>query len=194
MDYYDYTTISDYGYNSVNNETLGVLAGVGIVTWIITIAIGILVIVSMWKIFKKAGRNGWESIIPIYNIVVLLQICKIEVWQIIFFVIPFANIYISFKMYIELAKKFGKSSGFGVLTTFFPFICLPILAFDNSKYQDASNENDDNDNHSILDVDGAKVPNDSEAKDFSYGYEKEETIVMDPVEENISEESNSDED
>ena len=34
---------------------------------------------------------------------------------------------------------------------------------------------------SILDVDEVGVPNTSELKDFSYGYEKEETIVMNPV-------------
>ena len=34
---------------------------------------------------------------------------------------------------------------------------------------------------SILDVDEVGVPNTSELQDFSYGYEKEETIVMNPV-------------
>lgn len=34
---------------------------------------------------------------------------------------------------------------------------------------------------SILDVDEVGVPNTSELKDFSYGYEKEETIVMNLV-------------
>lgn len=34
---------------------------------------------------------------------------------------------------------------------------------------------------SILDVDEVGVPNTSELKDFSYGYEKEETIIMNPV-------------
>lgn len=36
---------------------------------------------------------------------------------------------------------------------------------------------------SILDIDEVGVPNTSELKDFSYGYEKEETIVMNPVKE-----------
>ena len=34
---------------------------------------------------------------------------------------------------------------------------------------------------SILDVDEVGVPNTSELQDFSYGYEKEETIVMNSV-------------
>ena len=177
---YEYTTTVG------NEEALAVLAGMGAVVWIISIIIGILTIVSMWKIFKKAGKNGWEAIIPIYNIIVLLEISKIPVWQIIFYFIPFANIYIMFKQYIELAKKFGKSTGFGVLTVFFPIICLPILAFGSAKYEEnqvTSNEH----TSSILDVNESGVPNNSEAKDFSYGYEKEETVIIPEV--NSTEES-----
>ena len=31
-------------------------------------------IVALWKIFTKAGEPGWKSIIPIYNIIMLLKI------------------------------------------------------------------------------------------------------------------------
>ena len=44
---------------------------------------------------------------------------------------------------------------------------------------------------SILDVDEVGVPNTSELQDFSYGYEKEETIVMNPVtDENTNKDDN----
>ena len=44
---------------------------------------------------------------------------------------------------------------------------------------------------SILDIDEVGVPNTSELQDFSYGYEKEETIVMNPVtDENINKNEN----
>ncbi len=173
-----------YDYNSI--------ADIGIGTWIISIAASVLIIVSMWKIFKKAGKKGWESIIPIYNMVVLLEICKIEVWQIVFFIIPFANIYIFFRLYIELAKKFGKGVGFGVLNVFFPIITLPILAFGSAKYEDDNNSNTES-NASILDVSETGVPNNSEAKDFEYGYEKEETVVIPQINEDENSESSSNE-
>ena len=53
----------------------------------------------------------------------------ISLWYIVLFFIPIANIYAVFKIYIELAHKFGKSTGFGVATVFFSIVCLPILAF-----------------------------------------------------------------
>lgn len=103
---------------------------------IIGLVVGILVIVSLWMIFKKAGKPGWASIVPIYDIIVLIQVAGLPLWYLVLLIIPFANIYAIFKIYIELAHKFGKSTGFGVLTVFFSEICLPILAFDkNATYK-----------------------------------------------------------
>lgn len=167
----------NYGYTTDVDTTglLGVVAGVGIVSWIISMAVCVVMIIAMWKIFKKAGKNGWEAIVPVYNMIVMLEISNIPIWQIVFYFIPFANIYIMFKQYIELSKKFGKSTGFGVLTAFFPFICLPILGFGSAKYEVATTVES---NASILDVNENGVPNTSEAKDFTYGYEKEETVII----------------
>ena len=35
---------------------------------IIYLLIVVLLLVSMWKVYEKAGRQGWEGIIPIYNL------------------------------------------------------------------------------------------------------------------------------
>lgn len=91
--------------------------------------LAILMLISMWKIFKKAGKKGWEAVIPIYNLIVLLEITNLPKWYVLLLFIPFINIYILFKIYIELAHAFGKSTMYGVLMVFFNFICLPILAF-----------------------------------------------------------------
>ena len=123
---YDYYTTTNYSSNyTVPTSSI-----------VIGLAVGILVIVSLWMIFKKAGKPGWASIVPIYNIIVLIQVAGLPLWYLVLLIIPFANIYAIFKIYIELAHKFGKSTGFGVLTVFFSEICLPILAFDkNATYK-----------------------------------------------------------
>lgn len=129
MNYYD------YGYNYYNKvsaaNSIFAILGTYMLFWFIIL---IFMIICMWKIFKKAGKNGWEAIIPIYNIIVLLQIVELPIWYIVLFVIPFANVYVIFKIYIELAHKFGKSTSFGVAMVFFGIICFPILAFGNSSY------------------------------------------------------------
>lgn len=76
-----------------------------------------------WRIFEKAGKPGWASLIPIYNIIVLHEIVGRELVKILFLLIPFANIYFFVTLYISLAKSFGKrETGEYILTIFFaPF-------------------------------------------------------------------------
>ena len=133
---YDYTYYGDYGSAS---SLFGGLALFGGAFWFISMGVSILMIIALWKIFTKAGEEGWKAIIPIYNIVVLLKISGLPTWYLILYIIPFANIYAMIKTYIELSKKFGKDSGFGVLTFFFPVICFPILAFSNCSYEVVTN-------------------------------------------------------
>jgi hypothetical protein len=47
---------------------------------IIFLAIGVLMIASFWKVFTKAGKPGWASIVPIYNVVVLIEITRKPMW------------------------------------------------------------------------------------------------------------------
>lgn len=97
-----------------------------------------LMIYSMWKIFAKAGKPGWAAIIPIYNLIVLLEIVGKPLWWIILFLIPFVNFVIAIIVYIELAKAFGKGAGFGIGLVFLPFIFFPILGLGEAKYVKAS--------------------------------------------------------
>lgn len=121
-----------YNYNTYYSSNTSLPTGY----WIFALAVAVLAIVSLWMIFKKAGKPGWASIVPVYNGIVLIQVAGLPLWYLLLLIIPFANIYAIFKIYIELAHKFGKSTGFGVLTVFFSEICLPILAFDkNATYQ-----------------------------------------------------------
>lgn len=130
-DYYDYSTT--YADNS--SAAAGAFAGLaafGVVFWIICMAIAVVQIVAMWKLFKKAGRPGWASIIPVYNYIVLIQVAEAPMWYLalVFLVAPVGLL----MTYIKVAEKFGKSAGFGVLIWFFPFVGLPILAFGKSQY------------------------------------------------------------
>lgn len=136
---YDYTYYGDY-----DSASLGGFAALGGGFFLVGTILSILIIVSMWKIFKKAGKQGWESIVPIYNVIVMLEISGLPIWYLVLYIIPFANIYAMFKTYIELAKKFGKGTGFGVLTVFFPFICFPVLAFSKCNYEGVTNSSNGN--------------------------------------------------
>jgi hypothetical protein len=92
-------------------------------------------IVVMWRIFEKAGKPGWASIIPIYNIIVLLEIVGRPWWWLLLMFVPFVNIVMIFLLGIALAKAFGRSTAFGVVAcTLFSLIGYAILAFGKDKY------------------------------------------------------------
>lgn len=101
---------------------------------ILGLALLILAIVAMWKIFEKAGEPGWAAIIPFYNIYVLFKITWGNGWKFLFLLIPIANIVFAIITMVKLAKAFGKGSGFAVGLIFLGTIFSCILAFDNSQY------------------------------------------------------------
>ena len=107
-------------------------AAIGI---IIVLAIVILLLVSMWKIFEKAGRKGWEGIIPIYNLWVMAEIVGKPGWWGLLALIPYVGIIISIYLYYLLAKSFGKGAGYTIGMIFLGIIFFPMLAFGDAKYQ-----------------------------------------------------------
>ncbi len=113
----------------------GALAAMGMGFIIADIVIFIILILSYWMIFDKAGQPGWAAIIPIYNIVVLLQVVKKPIWWIILMLIPFVNIIVAIIVIHGLSKAFGKGGGFTVGLILLPFIFFPVLAFGEATYQ-----------------------------------------------------------
>lgn len=86
----------------------------------------------------KAGQPGWASIIPIYNLIVFLQIVGRPIWWFILLLIPLVNIIIMIILIIDFAKSFGKGVGFAILAIFFGFITMPMIAFGSATYQGPS--------------------------------------------------------
>jgi hypothetical protein len=86
-------------------------------------------------VFTKAGKPGWAAIVPIYNLVVLLEIAGKPLWWIVLFLIPLVNIIMCIIVSIAVAKNFGKSAGFGVGLGLLGFIFYPILGFGDAQYQ-----------------------------------------------------------
>ena len=101
---------------------------------ILYLAIIVFLIVSMWKVYEKAGRPGWEAIVPIYNIYILLKIVGKPGWWLILFLIPIVNIVFIIWTYNMLSKSFGKDEGFTIGLVLLGIVFLPILGFGDAKY------------------------------------------------------------
>jgi len=109
--------------------------GMGFIGGLIYLAVIVLIIAGMWKVFVKAGKPGWACIVPIYNIIVLLEIAGRPIWWIILFFIPIVNLVILILIGIDVAKAFGKGTGFGLGLALLGFIFYPILGFSDATYR-----------------------------------------------------------
>ena len=135
--------------------------GLALVSSLIQVVIILLNIIGLFKIYQKMGKPGWKGIIPFYNMYGLYD----ELWDKKYFwgyllaqavmlnpsspsgllfsvadlVLSVAMIVVVMKLYIKLAKAFGKGTGFGVLTFFFAPICLSVLGFGSAEYEGVKN-------------------------------------------------------
>ncbi|MES2437099.1 MAG: DUF5684 domain-containing protein [Patescibacteria group bacterium] len=110
------------------------LGGASIGMVVFMLAVFIVMIVSTWKIFQKAGEPGWASIVPIYNLIVMSRISGLPIWIVLLMFIPFVSIFAGIALIYGLTKSFGKGIGFMLGLLFLPFIFLPILAFGKSQH------------------------------------------------------------
>ena len=129
---YSYTTTA-LDAADVAGATGGILA-FGAATWIVSILVMVVAIIAMWKVFTKAGEEGWKSIIPIYNTIVLFKIAGLNPLMVLLYLVPVANIVVMVLLYINLAKAFGKSGAFAAGLIFLAPIFMLILGFGDAQY------------------------------------------------------------
>ena len=123
-------TTTDYTTHASGGSAIGGL---------VPLIFAILVIVSAWKVFTKAGQPGWASIIPIYNVYIVLKIVGRPWWWLLLLIIPFVGFVIGIPSLHRSCKKFpGRGAGFGVGLAFLGFIFFPILAFGDATYKGPS--------------------------------------------------------
>jgi hypothetical protein len=102
---------------------------------LIGLAVGLISIIGVWKVFAKAGQPGWAIFIPIYQTIVIIQVAKRPIWWIVLMFIPIVNLIVTLIIMIDVAKNFGKGTGYGLGLLFLPFIFFPLLGFGDDQYQ-----------------------------------------------------------
>ncbi len=165
---------SSIGGLSLDSDFLGafgwsfgsVLAVVSGFFWIISILVLIwkiyqtLLIISIWEIYKKAGKRWWAFLIPIYGTVVYSEIAETNKWLwIIPWLVPLAALWIGFLNLwtmitfaatgvlglitlilcivwnYRVARRFGWSKFASVLNVLFYPITVLFLWLRNDEYQ-----------------------------------------------------------
>ena len=103
--------------------------------WLFALVIMVIMIIGMWKVFEKAGREGWKSLIPFYNMYVLTEISGQNGWLFLLCLIPGVGALVwSIMVSIKLAPAYGKDTAFAVGLILLAPIFYMILGFGSAKY------------------------------------------------------------
>lgn len=133
-----------------------------ILYYLLALALSILNIIATWIIFKKAGRKGWESLIPFYNVwIFTTKIANLNWWWILIYLSSFLIIllplfnqslliilltimlitsicYLSaFVCFYNIAKKFNHKTIDAIGMLLIPTIMFPIMAFSKNWIYDS---------------------------------------------------------
>jgi len=136
-------------------QMISLILGAGIFIIFLILVLCIPIIIAQWKLFKKAGKNGWEILIPVYNTWVLIEIAGLNWWYFIIaisgtiasligienltWLTTIASSFVTFLCYYNIAKKMNQNEVlYGVLGIIAPYIAVLILGFSkNITYDNA---------------------------------------------------------
>ncbi|MBI4125757.1 MAG: DUF805 domain-containing protein [Deltaproteobacteria bacterium] len=107
---------------------------------LVVVILGVYVFFA-WLLAKIAERIGMPfksslilALIPIANLVLLVQMAAKPMWWILLLVIPYINLVFVALVWGAIAKRRGKSAwwGLGMLVPFVNLVLMLILAFEKS--------------------------------------------------------------
>jgi hypothetical protein len=101
---------------------------------LVALAVYVVFVIGAWKVFSKAERPGWWSIIPIWNMAVLLQISGRSGWWVLGYVVPLLNLFVQIRWGIEMARSYGRGIGFAIGLILLEPLFVVILGFGDASY------------------------------------------------------------
>jgi hypothetical protein len=108
--------------------------GEGIVIVVLALSVIVVLLIGMARLFKKADKPGWGCIVPIYNVILELEIIGKSPWLIFLALIPLVNIIFGIYLGYQIALAFGKSSLFCFFAAILGPFVLCIIGYDDSEY------------------------------------------------------------
>jgi hypothetical protein len=122
---------------SSSSTTMPEISPIWIIVWL---AVVVFILACYWRIFTKAGRPGFYSLIPILNVITMFDIAGLSCFFIIGLFIPVVNFFVIIYFYVKFAEAYGQGFLFALGLIFLPFIFVPIMAFSGIEYVGAGGE------------------------------------------------------
>lgn len=138
-----------------SSVVLSVLLGSLMISFVIGLIWLVLNVIATWRIFTKAGEQGWKSLIPFYNQYVLYRLTWntqiFWIWLILTIaasvlfqleslmwlgtICNLAVFIISLTGFYKLSRAFGHGAGFAAGLFFLNPIFMMILGFNSDQYR-----------------------------------------------------------
>jgi hypothetical protein len=100
------------------------------------LAVYVVVVIALWRIFTKAGYPGWLAIIPIVNAIFVVKIAGYSGWMTLLYLIPIVNIVFHIIVSLRVGRAFGHGGFFSfVLLVVFWIIGYLIVGFSDDRYR-----------------------------------------------------------
>ncbi len=109
---------------------LGLFIGITVIMLILCI----LMIISLWKIYEKAGEPGWASLVPLYREYILFEMTWDNGWLFLLTLIPVLGFFVLVITYYKLSQVFNCGAGMFCLLLFIPMVAYLMLAFGQAEY------------------------------------------------------------
>lgn len=98
----------------------------------------LLLAISLWRVFDKAGYPGILAVIPIVNLFVLTKVGGLSAWWTLLYLVPIVNIVFTIVVALRVGRGFGKGAVFSIfLLWIFWFVGYLVLGFGQSRYRAA---------------------------------------------------------
>ncbi|GAA1700360.1 hypothetical protein GCM10009808_17480 [Microbacterium sediminicola] len=102
---------------------------------LLSLAVYVLYVVALWRVFSKAGYPGWLAIIPIVNMFVLVKVGGMSAWWGLLYFVPIANIVLVIIVALKVGRNFGHGAAFSIfLLWLFSIIGFCIIGFSSDTY------------------------------------------------------------
>jgi len=89
---------------------------------------------GLWKVFEKAGEPGWAALVPIYNLMVAARVGGKDAGFGLLCLLPVLQVVFLFLLCRDLARAFGKGTGFAFGLLVLPFLFFPMLGLGEANH------------------------------------------------------------
>lgn len=130
-----------------DSSSSGLSGGALAAIYVVAALVIIFHVIGYWKTLTKAGETGPMALLLIISCLIpfafipALKIIGRPLWWVVLLYIPIVNFVVLAIVSIDLAKRYGKGTGFGIGLWLLPPIFYMILGFGPSTYRGNSTVN-----------------------------------------------------